>query len=295
MPTRQPFTALCRAAARPRSAGRADLHLHTVHSDGAYTPAQVVELARRAGLAAVAVTDHDTTAGVAPARAAAAGTGLEIIPGVEISAEYCGRGLHLLAYFVDGANASLAVALRRLRLSRVERFREMVGRLRGCGVHLDEEWVRTRAETGAVGRRHLAEQLVRTRRVGSVREAFQRYLGDAGRVAVPQVRLPASEALALVGGAGGVAGWAHPDMGCNRQALAELRGWGLAAVEVEYPACKASRGRQLRGLAAEFGLAVTGGSDCHGPGNYHQDVGACGVTATELEALRQRAAVSKPP
>src|SRR5215470_14019713 len=98
MPARQPFTALCQALVPGRPAGRADLHVHTTHSDGTYTPAEVVELARRSGLAAVAVTDHDTLDGVAPARAAAAGTSVEVVPGVEISADHGGRGVHLLAY-----------------------------------------------------------------------------------------------------------------------------------------------------------------------------------------------------
>src|SRR5437764_4478862 len=98
MPARQPFTRLCQLAARPPAAGRADLHLHTTHSDGEYVPAQVVDLARRSGLAAVALTDHDTVGGIAAARAAA-GSGLEVVPGVEISAEYDGRELHLLGYF----------------------------------------------------------------------------------------------------------------------------------------------------------------------------------------------------
>src|SRR5271165_1153650 len=101
MPARQPFTALCQLTRRGRYHGRADLHVHTTHSDGRYTPWQVIDLARRAGLSAVAITDHDTLAGVAPARTAAAGSGVEVIPGVEITTSHAGREIHLLAYFVD--------------------------------------------------------------------------------------------------------------------------------------------------------------------------------------------------
>src|SRR5258708_23530854 len=101
MPARQPFTALCQLASRSRLAGRADLHLHTTHSDGAYSPAQLVELARRAGLAAIAVTDHDAVGGVALARAASVGVGVEVVAGVEITAEFRGRELHLLGYFFN--------------------------------------------------------------------------------------------------------------------------------------------------------------------------------------------------
>src|SRR5262245_27898663 len=110
MPARQPFTALCQTTARSRLGGRADLHTHTTHSDGAYTPAKVVDLARRSGLAAVAITDHDTLDGVAEARAAALDSAVEIIAGVEISAEYRGVELHLLGYFVNVDDSSLSYA-----------------------------------------------------------------------------------------------------------------------------------------------------------------------------------------
>src|SRR5947199_9829043 len=115
MPARQPFTSLCQLAARGRHAGRADLHLHTTHSDGTYTPAEVVELGRRSGLSTLAITDHDTLGGVGPARAAAEGSGVEVVPGVEITAEHRGRELHLLAYFVSTEDRALGGALERIQ------------------------------------------------------------------------------------------------------------------------------------------------------------------------------------
>jgi predicted metal-dependent phosphoesterase TrpH len=289
MPQRQPFTALCRATSCSRLTGRADLHLHTTHSDGTYSPAQIVDLARRSGLVAVAITDHDTLAGVAPARQAAAGTSLEVIAGVEISCAYREKELHLLGYFVDPEDGPLSEALHRLREHRCERFWGMVERLRGCGVSLDEGELRTWAGAGALGRRQLAEYLVLIRKAGSVREAFTRYLADGGRADVPKVCLPVAEALRLVRGAGGVASWAHPSYDCDRSTLDELRGWGLSAVEVDYPGIKNSRRSRLRSWASELGLAVSGGSDCHGPDHPRRAVGAGSVTRDELEQLRQRA------
>jgi predicted metal-dependent phosphoesterase TrpH len=289
MPRRQPFTALCQALSRTRPGGGADLHLHTTASDGAYTPAQVVDLARRSGLAAIALTDHDTLDGLPEASAAAAGTGVEVVPGVEISAELGGRELHLLGYFVDADDGPLRAALDRLCRHRDDRFWEMVGRLRGCGVSVDEGELRAASGGASLGRRNLAEFLVRTRRAGSVREAFLRYLGDGGRVAVPKVRLDVGEAIALVRGAGGVASWAHPAYDCTREALAGLKRLGLGAVEAEYPATRPARRRELRGWAAELGLAISGGSDCHGPGQPHRAIGAGIVTALELAELRRRA------
>jgi predicted metal-dependent phosphoesterase TrpH len=287
MPHRQPFTALCRATTCGRQTGRADLHLHTTHSDGTYTPAQVVDLARRSGLVAVAITDHDTLAGVAPARQAADGTAVEVVAGVEISCAYREKELHLLGYFVDPVDGPLNAALRRLREHRAGRFWEMVERLRGCGVSLDEGDLRAWAGGGALGRRQLAEYLVVVRKTGSVREGFTRYLADGGRADVPKVCLPVAEALDLVRGAGGVASWAHPAYDCDRAALAELRRLGLGAVEVDYPCVRKSRLARLRAWAAELGLAVSGGSDCHGPDQPRRAIGAGSVTREELERLRQ--------
>src|SRR5262249_54090590 len=149
---RQPFTAVCQQLARPRHAGRADLHLHSTASDGAYTPAEVVDLARRCGLAALALTDHDTLAGYDEARQAAGGA-LEVIPAVEVTCEPPGRELHRLGYFVDPSHPALNAALAGGRASRAERFAVMVERLRQRGVSLVEE----KGEQPAVpGRPHLA-------------------------------------------------------------------------------------------------------------------------------------------
>jgi 3',5'-nucleoside bisphosphate phosphatase len=283
MPAGQPFTALCQLAARGPTAERVDLHTHTTHSDGAYTSAQVVDLARRAGLAALAITDHDTLGGVAAARQAVVGSNLEIVSGVEITSEYRQRELHLLGYFVALDHAGLSAALEEIRRHRVERFHEMIERLRGCGVSLEGEEQCVQGAPEALGRRHLAEMLVRARRVANVREAFVRYLGDRGNVAVPKKRLPVAEALALVRDAGGVAAWAHPAYDCTQEQLKELRALGLGAVEVEYPDFRRSRTLELRGWAEQLGLAVTGGSDCHGPGR--RGVGSCTISAADFARL----------
>jgi predicted metal-dependent phosphoesterase TrpH len=282
MPARQPFTHLCQQLARGRYAGRADLHLHTTCSDGSYSPAELVDLARRGSLAAIAVTDHDTLAGVAPARLAAAGA-LEVISGVEITTEHRGRELHLLGYFVDPDDGPLGAALAAVRRGRVERFGAMIERLRACGVSVEEE---PGAGGEAPGRRHLAEMLVRQGKVGSVREAFARYLADGGRAAAPKKRLPAGEAIALVRQAGGVAAWAHPAYDGAQECLRELAALGLQAVEAEYPQAGQGRTAELRRWAAALGLAVTGGSDCHGPGR--RGVGARTISDAELATLRQK-------
>jgi predicted metal-dependent phosphoesterase TrpH len=287
MPARQPFTALCQAAARPSTTDRADLHIHTVHSDGLYTPAQVIDLANRAGLLAIAITDHDTLAGVGEAQNAASGTRLEVISGVEISSSYRGREIHLLGYFVDPANTELAEALASLQRGRNSRFETMLARLREEGVQLPE-MPPSDSSGRSLGRRSLAELLVQSGKVGSIREAFHRYLGDGGIIAGPKVLLEAAQALALIREAGGVASWAHPSYDFTMDALPELSNWGLAALEAVYPSYKNSKMRDLRDAAAAHGLVVTGGSDCHGPDSAARAVGAVTITCSELELLRAR-------
>ena len=192
MPARQPFTALCQAAARPSSTDRADLHIHTVHSDGLYTPEQVVDLAKRAGLVAVAITDHDTLAGVGEALEAASGSRLEVIAGVEISSRYREREIHLLGYFVDPTNHDLTNALASLQRERASRFETMLARLREEGVQLPE-MPPSDSIGRSLGRRSLAELLVQAGKVGSIREAFHRYLGDGRAIAAPKVLVGAAQ------------------------------------------------------------------------------------------------------
>jgi predicted metal-dependent phosphoesterase TrpH len=288
MPAGQPFTNLCRQMARPAHAGRVDLHVHTTASDGTYTPAEIVDLARRSGLSALAITDHDILEGIGPARQAAADH-LEVIAGVEVSTEFRGRELHLLGFFFQPDDEGLQRALAGLRRDRGDRFREMVERLRVMGIPLEAEGMAGSNGRIAMGRRHLAEMLVKAGRADTVRHAFQRYLGDRGRVSVPKRCLPVAEAITVIRAAGGVASWAHPTYHCTEESLRELRGLGMQAVEVDFPSCRPGRRRELRAWATRLELAITGGSDCHGPGMPHRAVGVCGLSRAELEDLRAKA------
>jgi predicted metal-dependent phosphoesterase TrpH len=284
---KQPFTALCQSLAALKAPSRADLHVHTTESDGVYTPAQVVDIAQRVGIAAVAITDHDALAGAAMARTAAT-RGLEIINGVEITAEDDGREIHVLGYFVRDHDPALNAALAQLRASRRERFHAMADKLRGCGAAIQEDALVAADGGGSLGRRNLAELLYAGGRVGSVREAFDRYLSDGGPADLPKERLPIERALALVRAAGGVTSLAHPRATWGLGDFKQLRDRGLQALEVEYPTHRANRVRELREWAATLGLAVTGGSDCHGPEPLYRGIGCRGVTMDELHALREK-------
>jgi predicted metal-dependent phosphoesterase TrpH len=285
MPAGQPFTVLCQRIAGLAPSGRADMHIHTTESDGTYTPAQVVEIASRVGLSAVAITDHDALAGTALARSAASAN-LEVIAGVEVTAGDAGREVHLLGYFVSADNPDLCASLVRLRDGRRQRYREIAERLRGCGASIDEAKLNAADTGGSLGRRTLANLLYASGKVGSVREAFDRYLADGGPADVPKQRVPLDEAIALIRGAGGISSLAHPPTTMTLRDLTGLRDRGLQAVEADYPTHRPARSRELRDWATALGLAITGGSDCHGPDPPRRGIGCRGVSAEELSKLK---------
>jgi len=284
-----PFTRLCQRLAVLRNPGRADLHTHTHFSDGSYTPAELVERAVKAGLKAVAITDHDTTTGIEPARAAAVGR-IEVIAGVEVTAEFRGAELHLLGYFIRPDDPALTAALHGLRIARRERLREMARRLKPLGLSVEDDVARLPDAT-TVGRRHLAHILIARGHAGSLHDAFTRWLAVPELAGVPNRRLPVADAIALVRGAGGVASWAHPPADADLRALEQLREMGLGAVECAYPWPSRAQETRLRQLARAAGLAVTGGSDSHDPSPPTRAVGARGVTLEEVARIRAIAEV----
>jgi predicted metal-dependent phosphoesterase TrpH len=211
---------------------------------------------------------------------------LEVIAGVEITCQFQGEPCHALGYFFRQEDKALSDLLKRIHDHRRRRFREMLERLGKLGIELAAPELEAKHIT--LGRRHLAEMLVNKGHAGSVREAFLRYLGDGGRVAVPHLAVPVAEAIAILREAGGVAAWAHPPYDCTREDLLVLRDQGLQAVEVDFPSCRPGRSRELRAWAKELNLLITGGSDCHGPGL--NSIGSGGVTLDELHKMRSSGA-----
>lgn len=290
MPRRSAFTTVpgrLAQLARPRLA---DLHVHTTASDGEFTPTQVVALARQVGLCAVAITDHDTLAAVDEARQVA-GVSIEVVPAVEITTGFADRELHLLGYFVGTDHGELNPVLAKLCERRRERFHDFVAKLADRGTRLPADRVKLVAEaTVSLGRRHVAGLLVTCRFAQTRHEAFGRFLGPVMNAVLPKLLVPIDEGIALVRAAGGVASLAHPPPDLTDAQFRTLVGFGLGAMEAEYPWGRNSRTGRLREVAARLGLAVTGGSDCHGPEPAHRRVGSHGITSDELAALRERCA-----
>ena len=270
MPRTSPYTLAAARLAQLAAPARADLHVHTTASDGEYTPEQVVAHARLAGLCAVAITDHDTLAGVAQARAAA-GAHIELIPGVEISTTFAGREFHLLGYFVRTDHEELNAVLAGVCAARRETFRHFVALLRAQGLVVPEDRARLGEEASiSLGRRHVAGLLVACGHARTRTEAFHRFVNPLVGKVRRKLLVPIEAAIRLVHAAAGVTSLAHPPADATDEQFADLRAAGLDAVEVVYPWGRNSPVKRLRELAARFGFAQTGGSDCHGPDPAHR-------------------------
>lgn len=246
---------------------RIDLHLHSVRSDGRLEPTQVVAAAKAAGLVAVALTDHDTVAGIEEAAAAAAALELPLVPGLELSAYDLDRGsTHLLGYFIDPEHAELLGFLEEVRLSRLERAAAMVEKLNDLGLSVSLDAVMAEASPdGLVARPHVARALVDGGWVGSYGEAFSRFIA-AGRPAyVPTLRVEPEEGIRWIHQAGGLAVLAHGGKTHGADVIRNLAAAGLDGLETLHPDHGPVEVRKLRRLAAELGLLETGGSDWHGP------------------------------
>jgi hypothetical protein len=289
MPRTSAYTTAVARLAQLAAPLRADLHTHTTASDGDFTPSQVVAYARAAKLHAVAITDHDTLAAIPEAQNAAANH-LTLIPGVEISSRFDGREVHLLGYLVRTDHAELNAVLAKVCAARRERFRGFVDVLRRGGHDLPEDRVRLVEQSAvSLGRRHVAALLVACGKARTRTDAFHTLLSRTTGHAVPKLLVPVEEAIELVRAAGGVSSLAHPPADLTDEQFGRLRAFGLNALEAVYPWGRNSSEKQLREVAARLGLAVSGGSDCHGADPRHKRVGSHAITADELSALRESA------
>ena len=276
-----------------------DLHTHSTVSDGSDPPARVVELAAEAGCRAVALTDHDSLAGLAAAEVRAGQLGIELVPGCEVSVKPPATGgMHVLVYFVDDPMSPLGVELDRLRDDRARRNRALVIRLADLGFPIAYEDVVAEAGSEAgVGRPHFARVLVASGAVSSVQEAFDRLLGNGAPAYVPKARIEAPRVAELATASGGVAVLAHPlSLGLAPDELdttvADLATAGFEGLEAVYSRYTPDERRTLGALARRHGLVATGGSDHHGTFKPDLTVGTGAgdlrVPDSVLDELRER-------
>ncbi|MCL4214872.1 MAG: PHP domain-containing protein [Gemmatimonadales bacterium] len=266
-----------------------DLHAHSTASDGAASPADGVAAAHAAGLAAYALTDHDTLAGIPEAQRAADAVGLRLVPGVELSVHEGPLEIHLLGLHIL-AVAELQQRLVGIREHRRARAESIVARLASLGVPVTLEAVLHEAAGGSIGRPHVARALIAAGHVKDAREAFDRFLG-AGRPAfVEKERLEVAEGIALIHQAGGIAVMAHPQAEGRRERIEPLVAHGLDGLEVRHPSHSNEDAKRIAALAEFFGLVPSGGSDWHGAMQGGRVLGAMKVPLAWLEAQDERVA-----
>jgi predicted metal-dependent phosphoesterase TrpH len=279
------------ASASPSRAGGAfvDLHTHSTASDGVLSPEKVIVAAQHCGLAAIALTDHDTINGIPAARETGDRLGVRVIAGVELSAFQDDHEVHLLALHLSHLDA-LERRLSELRTLRHARAEKIVEKLNSLGIPVTLDEVLQQANGGSVGRPHVARALIARGVVHDFRDAFMRYLGAAGAAFVPKARLSIQDAIQVAHEAGALAIWAHPGDGGRRERLEPLVEAGLDGVEVRHPSHSGEDLKRLQTLADFFGLVASGGSDWHGANEGPRRLGNMNVPLEWLDRQDERLA-----
>lgn len=255
-----------------------DLHTHSTESDGTMTPQKLMEHAKEAGLSAIALTDHDTIRGLAKARPIAESLGLELIPGVELSTDYQGKEVHVLGYYIDEENKAFLGRLGDFVDGRDRRNEKMVARLREEGFDITMQGLYDEYPDSVVTRAHFARYLVEHGFVKDRETVFAKYLGDGCRCYVPREKITPFEAIKLIQLGGGLAFFAHPVL-CHmnqqrlRTFIGELKSAGLDGIEAVYSMNTPQDEANMRKLAREYDLLISGGSDFHGSNKPHIQLG----------------------
>lgn len=273
-----------------------DLHTHSTYSDGTLTPAQLMKLAQEKGLSAVALSDHNTVAGLPNFVQAAENTDIEAVPGVEFSTEYQGMELHILGLFIQPCHYEKINALLQQFLDRKEKSnRELVQRLQAAGVEIDYEQIRQKA-AGSINRARIAAEMVEKGYCESVKQAFSDWLSPKKGYYIPPLRPDAYETIRFIKSLGAVAVLAHPFLSMNEQQLRaflpEAVSAGLDGMEVYYSTYDAETTALAKSIAAQYGILESGGSDFHGQNKPDIDLGSgkgeLTIPLTLLEALKTR-------
>ena len=263
----------------------ADLHLHTQFSDGTFTPEELVLHAQKGGLSCIALTDHDTVEGCARTAAACAAVKMEFITGAELTAEHQDTEVHIIGYFLDTHNPALLARIATFQAVRQNRIHEMVAALNKMGVPLKVEAVFALANCRSPGRPHVARALVKEKLVGSLDEAFERFLKKNRPAWVPKTKMSALESVDLIHQAGGLAVMAHPGLNHNDDIIPDLVAVGLDGIECFHTKHSTSMSEHYLEIAEKHDLLVTGGSDCHGYSKGRPLIGTVRLPYDHIERL----------
>ena len=266
----------------------ADLHLHTNFSDGTFTPEELVLQAQKAGLACIALTDHDSVEGCERARAACAAVKMEFIAGTELTASHDETELHILGYFLDTQNERLLSEIAKFQLVRQNRIHEMAARINELGLPLKAESVFALASCKSPGRPHVARAMVKAKLVKSLDEAFELYLKKGRPAWVPKSKISALEAIELVHQAGGLAVMAHPGLNRTDDVIPALVSAGLDGIECFHTKHSTATSERYLEIADKHHLLITGGSDCHGFSKGKPLIGGVRLPYEQVQKMKER-------
>lgn len=269
---------------------RIDMHVHTTASDGMYSPTEIVTMAAQLGLAAVSITDHDTTAGVQEALLAAQHAHIKLLPGIEISTVADGQEVHVLGYFTNNDDERWQQRLIQLGATRESRNEMLLAKLNELGIAITwQEVVEVAGDShGSIGRPHFAQILINKGYVNSKQEAFDQYLGESGKAYVQPLRIHPSDAYQWIKEAGGVAVLAHPGIYHNDVLVEQLLQAGVDGVEVNHSDHTPQQVTYYESLAKRFGLIMTAGSDFHGIDEQGSQIhGHLGSVSTSMTVYDQ--------
>lgn len=265
----------------------ADLHVHTIYSDSTFSPRKVVTTAREVGLFCIAITDHDAVGGVKEAIDYGKKVGIEVIPGVELTAEYNDTEIHILGYFIDYKNSWFLEKLQHLRETRRKRFFQMVEKLKNFNISLDAEKIIRQNPFASIGRLHLAQELYRKGYVSSIKEAFRLYIGEGRPCYVKKERLSPQEAITMIRKLGGISVVAHPYLMGDDNVIPVLVKEGIEGIEVYHSEHPLSAQIRYMSIAQNYNLLITGGSDCHGLGKGKVLLGKVRISYNLVEKLKE--------
>jgi predicted metal-dependent phosphoesterase TrpH len=267
----------------------ADLHLHTIYSDGVLTPHDLVMKAAHAGLSVISITDHDNVGAIEEAVECGKGVGVEVVPGVELSIELNDKDIHLLAYFFDYKNERMLEYLAYFRQERLRRAERIVQKLNRINIPLKMDAVLDRAGVGSVGRPHIATALVENGLIETYNEAFLKYIGTGMPAYEKKCQLSPIEAVKLIASSGGLSFLAHPGKYTSEVELLQLIDAGVDGIEVVHPSHSGPRQEFYRNLVHQYFLLESGGSDFHGGKKNDDEVfGSYTVPLQVVDEMRDR-------
>ena len=271
----------------------ADLHIHTEYSDGKDKPAEIIAKSVQIGLKSISITDHDSVEAYSSAVPEAARCGIDLLAGVELSTDYEGQDIHILAYCLDPLNTLVQEYLKTFRSDRLKRAKKILAKLQQLNINIGYEKLQKYEDIGAMGRPHVAQAMLDGGYVGSIAEAFELYIGVGKPAYVPRLKYSPGDMVKLIRKLGGVPVLAHPGISCGDDLIKLLLADGLQGLEVYHPEHTEVMKKHYFQICQRFSLIETGGSDYHGADSkWHGQLGQITVPYTVVQRLRDLAAAN---